>query len=134
LNWKDPPLQLSDAPLAIIDKRRSAHNVAEVMNLIGDVEGKVAVMIDDMIDTGGTLAGGAKLLKDKVQLGLLLVKPEGCWEAFCGTGLGSASAGFGSPFKRAKIAGFFSAGAGLSPASTGPNWPFNVLQDEGIRD
>lgn len=45
--------KLSDAPLAIVDKRRHAHNVAEVMNLIGDVRGKVAVMVDDMIDTAG---------------------------------------------------------------------------------
>lgn len=43
--------KLSDAPLAIVDKRRHAHNAAEVMNLIGDVRGKVAVMLDDMIDT-----------------------------------------------------------------------------------
>ena len=45
--------KLSDAPLAIVDKRRSAHNVSEVMNLIGEVEGKVAVLVDDMIDTAG---------------------------------------------------------------------------------
>ncbi|XP_039064779.1 ribose-phosphate pyrophosphokinase 1-like isoform X2 [Hibiscus syriacus] len=54
--------KLSDAPLAIVDKRRHAHNVAEVMNLIGDVKGKVAVMVDDMIDTAGTIAKGASLL------------------------------------------------------------------------
>ncbi|CAI0418443.1 unnamed protein product [Linum tenue] len=54
--------KLSDAPLAIVDKRRHAHNVAEVMNLIGDVKGKVAVMVDDMIDTAGTIAKGAELL------------------------------------------------------------------------
>ncbi|KAM7254358.1 hypothetical protein ACFE04_032040 [Oxalis oulophora] len=54
--------KLSDAPLAIVDKRRQAHNVAEVMNLIGDVKGKVAVMVDDMIDTAGTIAKGAELL------------------------------------------------------------------------
>ena len=45
--------KLNDAPLAIVDKRRSAHNVSEVMNLIGDVAGKVAVLVDDMIDTAG---------------------------------------------------------------------------------
>jgi len=56
--------KLNDAPLAIIDKRRTGHNVAEVMNLIGDVEGKVAIMVDDMIDTAGTLLGGAKLLHE----------------------------------------------------------------------
>lgn len=54
--------KLSDAPLAIVDKRRQGHNVAEVMNLIGDVKGKVAVMVDDMIDTAGTIANGATLL------------------------------------------------------------------------
>ena len=56
--------KLCDAPLAIIDKRRTGHNKAEVMNLIGDVDGKVVVMVDDMIDTGGTLLAGAKLLRD----------------------------------------------------------------------
>lgn len=50
--------------LAIIDKRRTAPNVAEVMNIIGDVEGKVAIMVDDMVDTAGTLTQGAKALKD----------------------------------------------------------------------
>ncbi|KAL8162600.1 hypothetical protein V2J09_014089 [Rumex salicifolius] len=54
--------KLSDAPLAIVDKRRHGHNVAEVMNLIGDVKGKVAVMVDDMIDTAGTISEGAALL------------------------------------------------------------------------
>ena len=55
--------RLNDAPLAIIDKRRQAHNVAEVMNLIGDVDGKTAVVVDDMIDTGGTISEGARLLR-----------------------------------------------------------------------
>ncbi len=54
---------LNDAPLAIIDKRRQAHNVAEVMNVIGDVRGKTAVLVDDMIDTAGTITEGAKLLR-----------------------------------------------------------------------
>lgn len=57
--------KLSDAPLAIVDKRRQGHNVAEVMNLIGDVKGKVAVMVDDMIDTAGTIAKGAALLHEE---------------------------------------------------------------------
>ncbi|MDJ0707790.1 MAG: ribose-phosphate pyrophosphokinase [Leptolyngbyaceae cyanobacterium MO_188.B28] len=55
--------KLNDAPLAIIDKRRQAHNVAEVMNLIGDVQGKAAVLVDDMIDTAGTICEGARLLR-----------------------------------------------------------------------
>jgi len=55
--------KLNDAPLAIIDKRRQAHNVAEVMNVVGDVRGKTAVLVDDMIDTAGTICEGARLLK-----------------------------------------------------------------------
>jgi len=55
--------KLNDAPLAIIDKRRQAHNVAEVMNLIGDVRSKTAVLVDDMIDTAGTICEGARLLR-----------------------------------------------------------------------
>jgi ribose-phosphate pyrophosphokinase len=55
--------KLNDAPIAIIDKRRSQHNVAEVMSVVGDVEGKVAIMVDDMVDTAGTIVKGAELLK-----------------------------------------------------------------------
>jgi ribose-phosphate pyrophosphokinase len=55
--------KLNDAPLAIIDKRRQAHNVAEVLNVIGDVKGKTAVLVDDMIDTAGTICEGARLLR-----------------------------------------------------------------------
>lgn len=50
-------------PLAILDKRRSAPNVAEVIHLIGDVEGKRAIIIDDMIDTAGTLTQAASALR-----------------------------------------------------------------------
>ncbi len=52
------------AGLAIIDKRRSGPNVAEIMHLIGDVQGKTAILVDDMIDTAGTLTGAAKAVKD----------------------------------------------------------------------
>jgi len=55
--------KLYDAPIAIIDKRRSQHNVAEVMSVVGDVKGKVAIMVDDMVDTAGTLVKGADLLR-----------------------------------------------------------------------
>lgn len=57
--------KLNDAPLAIIDKRRQAHNVAEVMNVIGDVKGKTAVLVDDMIDTAGTICEGARILREE---------------------------------------------------------------------
>jgi ribose-phosphate pyrophosphokinase len=52
-------------PLAIVDKYREAANVSEVMNVIGDVSGKNCIMIDDMIDTAGTLVKGAKALLDR---------------------------------------------------------------------
>lgn len=55
--------KLEDAPIAIIDKRRSQHNVAEVLNVVGEVAGKTAIMVDDMIDTAGTIVKGADLLK-----------------------------------------------------------------------
>src|SRR5690606_2774449 len=50
------------APLAIIDKRRPRPNEAEVMNIIGDVSGATCIMLDDIVDTGGTLMAGAKAL------------------------------------------------------------------------
>lgn len=52
------------APIAIIDKRRPKANVAEVMNIIGSVDGKRCILIDDMIDTAGTIANAANALKD----------------------------------------------------------------------
>ncbi len=52
------------APIAIIDKRRPKANVAEVMNIIGSVDGKRCILIDDMIDTAGTITLAAQALKD----------------------------------------------------------------------
>lgn len=57
--------KLNDADLAIIDKRRPRANVSQVMNIIGDVAGKNCVIVDDMIDTAGTLCKAAEALKDK---------------------------------------------------------------------
>lgn len=54
-----------NASLAIIDKRREGPNVSQVMNIIGDVSGMVAVLVDDMVDTGGTLARAAYALMEK---------------------------------------------------------------------
>ena len=56
---------LDDTDLAIIDKRRAVANESEVMNIIGEVEGKVCLVPDDIIDTAGTLCNAAKALKDK---------------------------------------------------------------------
>lgn len=53
-----------NVPLAIIDKRRPKANVMEVMNIIGDVNGKNCLMVDDMIDTAGTICQGAQAIKD----------------------------------------------------------------------
>lgn len=54
-----------NVPLAIIDKRREKANVSEVMNIIGNVEGKRAIVVDDIIDTAGTICNAAKALKEK---------------------------------------------------------------------
>ena len=56
---------LDDSDLAIIDKRRAAANQSEVMNIIGDIEGKVCIVPDDIIDTAGTLCNAANALKEK---------------------------------------------------------------------
>lgn len=55
--------QLNDADLAIIDKRRPQANEAQVMNIIGDVDGRTCVIVDDMVDTAGTLCKAAEALK-----------------------------------------------------------------------
>ena len=57
--------QLDDTDLAIIDKRRAVANQSEVMNVIGDIEGKVCIVPDDIIDTAGTLCNAANALKEK---------------------------------------------------------------------
>lgn len=53
-----------NCPLAIIDKRRPQANVSEVMNIIGDIQGKVCILIDDLIDTAGTIVNGATALAE----------------------------------------------------------------------
>ena len=57
--------RLDDADLAIIDKRRPRPNESKVMNIIGEVEGKTCVLVDDMVDTAGTLCLAAQALKDE---------------------------------------------------------------------
>lgn len=64
--------EVLNAPLAIIDKRRPRPNVAQVMNIIGDVEGKNAIIIDDMVDTAGTLVAAVEALKN-----------AGCEKVYC---------------------------------------------------
>jgi ribose-phosphate pyrophosphokinase len=54
--------KLMEVPLAIIDKRRPKHNQAEVVHVIGEIKGKTCILLDDMIDTGGTISAGADAL------------------------------------------------------------------------
>ena len=57
--------QINDTDLAIIDKRRARANESEVMNIIGDVRGRTAILVDDIVDTAGTLSNAATALKEK---------------------------------------------------------------------
>ncbi|MEG0686298.1 MAG: ribose-phosphate pyrophosphokinase [Erysipelotrichales bacterium] len=63
--------KMLDCPIAIIDKRRPKPNVSQVMNILGDVEGKNAILIDDMIDTAGTICAGAQAIKDRGALSVM---------------------------------------------------------------
>lgn len=56
---------IPNANIVVIDKRRPKPNVAEITNIVGDIEGRICIMIDDIIDTGGTILAGAKALHDK---------------------------------------------------------------------
>ena len=56
---------LNDTDMAIIDKRRPRANVSQVMHIIGDVNGRDCILVDDMIDTGGTLCKAAEALKER---------------------------------------------------------------------
>jgi len=56
--------QRLDVPLAIIDKRRPKANVSEIMNIIGDVDNKRVILVDDLIDTGGTIVNAANALME----------------------------------------------------------------------
>ena len=62
---------INDTDLAIIDKRRPMANESEVMNVIGDVEGRTCIMIDDIVDTAGTLCQAAAALKDRGAAGVV---------------------------------------------------------------
>ena len=62
--------QLDDADLAIIDKRRPQPNMAQVMNIIGRVKGKTCIIVDDMVDTAGTLCHAAAALKERGATGV----------------------------------------------------------------
>jgi ribose-phosphate pyrophosphokinase len=73
--------RILNAPLAIIDKRRPEPNKAEVQNIIGDVSGKVAIMVDDIIDTAGTLVAGAQAL---IEAGALKVYAAATHPVFSG--------------------------------------------------
>ena len=66
-----------DAPLAIIDKRREQANVAQIMHIIGDVEGQSCVIVDDMVDTAGTLTEAARALREHgaVSVGAAITHP-----------------------------------------------------------
>jgi len=69
--------QLLKAPLAVIDKRRPAHNRAAVLRVIGEVQGKTAIILDDMIDTAGTITEAAGALKKEGAKEIILCATHG---------------------------------------------------------
>ena len=73
--------RLDDAGLAIIDKRRPRPNQSEVMNIIGDVAGKSCVIIDDIVDTAGTLCEAAAALKGRARARCWPTRPTRCFRA-----------------------------------------------------
>lgn len=77
--------RILDAPLAIIDKRRPEPNKAEVQNIIGDVAGKIAIMVDDIIDTAGTLVAAAQAL---MEAGAVKVYAAATHAVFSGPAIG----------------------------------------------
>ena len=75
------------APIAIIDKRRPRPNVAEVMNIIGNVEGKIAILIDDIIDTAGTITLAANALVEVVRKKCMLAVHTQSYQVLQSNGL-----------------------------------------------
>jgi ribose-phosphate pyrophosphokinase len=69
--------RLLNAPIAIVDKRRPTDDDVEVLNVIGEVEGRSCVLVDDLISTGGTLIGAAKALRAKGAVGVDVVVTHG---------------------------------------------------------
>ena len=67
--------QANDLDLAIIDKRRPQPNDTRVMNVIGDVNGKTCVLVDDIVDTAGTLCTAAAALKTREQQACMPILP-----------------------------------------------------------
>ena len=76
--------RLDNAPLAIVDKRRERAGESEVMNIIGDVEGHACILIDDIVDSGGTLCNAAAALKEQGATAVM---------AYCSHGVLSGAAG-----------------------------------------
>jgi ribose-phosphate pyrophosphokinase len=74
-------------PIAIIDKRRVAHNEVEAMNIVGEIEGKTAIIIDDIIDTGNSIVKAIELLSQSAkEVYVCATHPvfsEGCYEKLC---------------------------------------------------
>ncbi len=119
--------RLDDAPLAIVDKRREKAGVSEVMNIIGNVEGKFCILHDDMVDSGGTLCNAASALK-----------AEGATEviAYCTHGVLSGAAAeriAGSVLKELVITDSIQATDAVADCANIRHLPIAPLLGEAIR-
>ncbi len=119
--------RLDDAPLAIVDKRREKAGVSEVMNIIGNVEGKFCILHDDMVDSGGTLCNAAAALKENGATEVV---------AYCTHGVlsGEAAARItGSVLKELVITDSIQATDAVSDAPNIRHLPIAPLLGEAIR-
>jgi len=105
------------ATLAVLTKQRPSHNKAEATLLIGDVEGQVAVLIDDMIDTAGTLAEGAKLVKQNGATRVLAAATHGL---FSGNAFRSLAA---SPIEKVVV---------TDTVPLAPGAPLDIIRVESV--
>ena len=119
--------RLDDAPLAIVDKRREKAGMSEVMNIIGNVEGKFCILHDDMVDSGGTLCNAAKALKENGATEVV---------AYCTHGVLSGDAAsriMGSVLKELVITDSIMATDAVSDALNIRHLPIAPLLGEAIR-
>ena len=120
--------QLDDSDLAIIDKRRPKANEAQVMNIIGDVSGRTCVLIDDMVDTAGTLCKAAEALKNH---GAVKVVALATHPVLSGNAIGNLTSSVLDELVVTDTIPLSPRGARLRDASACSRWPISSARPSG---